>query len=663
MICKHCGAKQDGNRKTCSNCGAPLGFDAGRADAPATGGTGATGTGGRTNPAKGRSASRANANLMVVSMECPQCGEYIHAEVAREARKLRCPGCGKLIDLKRPTGGLSSVAPIDLADEGEQVEKFSCPVCGASVSAGQTDCPICGARLAGEIPAGVGAAPAQGEAGPAPAGAAPHQGTTVIAPDSEVRDSGTVVVAPRDLQGARGAQGARAVQTPQQGTPAYGPVSGAGVQAPAVHTGATGPQGAPYAGGTWQPVTPQGGVSAGRVAPPPPPPARNAGKIVAAVVACVVVVAAVAAFALAGGPSGIADAVSGKTELTAAYASSDEVTVTGDTRVVPMLDAEQPVERYTVRVKAADDAEGAAQSIVDMPTLDVTGGEGFTMADFGELPAGTYWLAIVDAQHDDVVYDLPPLVYDNAAQGASGDAEIPDVLTVEPPAGIDDMGELTVRSKYEAFRDKLTGLVDTYGDASITVMQIDDGQYLAWVAGVSYAELVDFGDGDEYLVVAYCTDRSFATSGSVEERSDALRAADYGPQAADYAVEVWKYVEDSGSLAMVCKTNPVADDDGMSILEYVENPQTGNICLRAGGTDVNGSASAGCFGLNEDGDLTDLASGDSSSWPIASRALFVHLGVTQDGAADDSGTGETSCAQTAQTVKNLTAELATITQR
>ncbi len=78
---------------------------------------------------------------------------------------------------------------------------------------------------------------------------------------------------------------------------------------------------------------------------------------------------------------------------------------------------------------------------------------------------------------------------------------------------------------------------------------------------------------------------------------------------------------------------------------------------------MNGSAAAGCFGLNEAGDLADLASGDSSSWPVASRALLVHLGATQDGATDDSGTGETSCAQTAQTVKNLVAELATITQR
>ena len=344
------------------------------------------------------------------------------------------------------------------------------------------------------------------------------------------------------------------------------------------------------------------------------------------------------------GPSG-----GGEAQVT--YASNKEVPVASGTAIVPLDDRDEPFASYTVRVKQADDADGRAIDIADMPNLDVQGTEGFTLGDLGALDAGTYRLVIEDGASG-ASYDLPPLVLGGASQGGGEASRV----TVRPPQDTSDPDELAAQGKYACFRDKLQGLVDTYGDASITVMKLDEQRFLAWAAGVAYAELVDFGDGAERLVVAYCTEREFSSAEDVQARDD----GEYGPRASDYTVEVWEYDEAADELSMMCRTTAAAGASDAPVVEYVENPDTGSTCLYVGGSDVNGSAGRSCFGLDDGGAFGELQAADTATWSVTGRFLLEHSGTSQQSATDDAGSGESSCTATAQTVKDLSAHLKTV---
>lgn len=382
------------------------------------------------------------------------------------------------------------------------------------------------------------------------------------------------------------------------------------------------------------------------------PPRRGRGKVIAAVIGGVAVVAVAAVLVLGGGLGAITGSgPSGGGEAQATYASNEEVPVSSGTAIVPLDDRDEPFASYTVRVKQADDADGRAIDIADMPNLDVQGTEGFTLGDLGTLDAGTYRLVIEDGASG-ASYDLPPLVLGGASQGGGEASRV----TVRPPQDTSDPDELTAQGKYACFRDKLQGLVDTYGDASITVMKLDEQRFLAWAAGVAYAELVDFGDGAERLVVAYCTERDFASAEDVQARDD----GEYGPRASDYTVEVWEYDEAADELSMMCRTTAAAGASDAPVVEYVENPDTGSTCLYVGGSDVNGSAGRSCFGLDDGGAFGELQAADTATWSVTGRFLLEHSGTSQQSATDDAGSGESSCTATAQTVKDLSAHLKTV---
>lgn len=495
-----------------------------------------------SSPAGGRTE---NANRMMVSMECPHCGEFIWAELAKGAKRFVCPYCHKLVDLK-----------------GEGVSEDRATREGVGSGAAGT--------------AGAGAASAAGYGGGVAGGYVSASGSAVAG------------------QGSAG-------------------------QAPYVRTA---------------------------------PPRRGHGKVVAAVVGGVAVVAVAAVLVLGGGLGAITGAgPSGGGEAQVTYASNEEVPVASGTAIVPLDDRDEPFASYTVRVKQADDADGRAIDIADMPNLDVQGTEGFTLGDLGALDAGTYRLVIEDGASG-ASYDLPPLVLGGASQGGGEASRV----TVRPPQDTSDPDELAAQGKYACFRDKLQGLVDTYGDASITVMKLDEQRFLAWAAGVAYAELVDFGDGAERLVVAYCTERDFASAEDVQARDD----GEYGPRASDYTVEVWEYDEAPDELSMMCRTTAAAGASDAPVVEYVENPDTGSTCLYVGGSDVNGSAGRSCFGLDDGGVFGELQAADTATWSVTGRFLLEHSGTSQQSATDDAGSGESSCTATAQTVKDLSAHLKTV---
>lgn len=523
-----------------------------------------------SSPAGGRTE---NANRMMVSMECPHCGEFIWAELAKGAKRFVCPYCHKLVDLK---------------DEGVAEDRATREGVGSSAAG----------------TAGAGAAGAEGRSGAA-----------------TVAGYGT----------------------------GYGAGYGAGSGAAAAGYGGGAAGG--YVSASGSAVAGQG--AAGKVAyVRTAPPRRGRGKAVAAVVGGVAVVAVAAVLVLGGGLGAITGSgPSGGGEAQATYASNEEVPVASGTAIVPLDDRDEPFASYTVRVKQADDADGRAIDIADMPNLDVQGTEGFTLGDLGALDAGTYRLVIEDGASG-ASYDLPPLVLGGASQGGGEASRV----TVRPPQDTSDPDELAARGKYACFRDKLQGLVDTYGDASITVMKLDEQRFLAWAAGVAYAELVDFGDGAERLVVAYCTERDFASAEDVQARDD----GEYGPRASDYTVEVWEYDEAADELSMMCRTTAAAGASDAPAVEYVENPDTGFTCLYVGGSDVNGSAGRSCFGLDDGDAFGELQAADTATWSVNARFLLEHSGTSQQSATDDAGSGESSCTATAQTVKDLSAHLKTV---
>lgn len=532
-----------------------------------------------SSPAGGRTE---NANRMMVSMECPHCGEFIWAELAKGAKRFVCPYCHKLVDLK---------------DEGVSEDRATREGAGSSAAG------TAGAAAAGAGAAGSGAGAANGT------GAGYAAGT------------------------------------------GYGTAAGYAAGTGAASAGYGGGVAGGYVSASGSAVAGQG--SAGQ-APyvRTAPPRRGRGKVVAAVVGGVAVVAVAAVLVLGGGLGAITGAgPSGGGEAQVTYASNEEVPVASGTAIVPLDDRDEPFASYTVRVKQADDADGRAIDIADMPNLDVQGTEGFTLGDLGALDAGTYRLVIEDGASG-ASYDLPPLVLGGASQGGGEASRV----TVRPPQDTSDPDELVAQGKYACFRDKLQGLVDTYGDASITVMKLDEQRFLAWAAGVAYAELVDFGDGAERLVVAYCTERDFASAEDVQARDD----GEYGPRASDYTVEVWEYDEAADELSMMCRTTAAAGASDAPVVEYVENPDTGSTCLYVGGSDVNGSAGRSCFGLDDGGAFGELQAADTATWSVTGRFLLEHSGTSQQSATDDAGSGESSCTATAQTVKDLSAHLKTV---
>lgn len=90
------------------------------------------------------------------------------------------------------------------------------------------------------------------------------------------------------------------------------------------------------------------------------------------------------------------------------------------------------------------------------------------------------------------------------------------------------------------------------------------------MAGVSYAGLIDFGDGVERLVVMYCLDGKFAESDAVEVGEDDS-AQDFGPEVANYRVEIYEYDLIADEAVMVCQATPEETREGRAVLRYVKN--------------------------------------------------------------------------------------------
>lgn len=333
----------------------------------------------------------------------------------------------------------------------------------------------------------------------------------------------------------------------------------------------------------------------------------------------------------------------GRVAESAEYGSLTSVKVASSTRVLPQ-DLEGSSASYRVRIKQADTPSGDFIAVDDLPILSVTEPDGFSLADFGSLEEGTYYLSV--KSETGAVFDLPPLLLtgDSSAEELSREIEIvrPSNMTSEPM--------MVRRGKYGAFLGVLTDLSNTYAEPSLTVMRLNDNQCLAWVAGVSYAELVDFGDGAERLVVMYCLDDKFAESDVVEVGEDDS-VQDFGPEAADYRIEVYEYDPIADEAVMVCQTTPEKTREGRAVLRYVKDSD-GHMLIAAGGTSEEGNVR---YGINESG-LFGALSGSGGEIQ-ANGYCFFNTAQTQEEALENAGIEGTSCEKTAQSVKDIVARL------
>lgn len=309
---------------------------------------------------------------------------------------------------------------------------------------------------------------------------------------------------------------------------------------------------------------------------PIPPKKRHTGRIVAIVLAAIaIVIAIVIAVFLLGGTSGAKD-------ITAAYGSTEAIAVSRTARIVPRAADGTPIEHYVVRLVRATDDEGSRIEIDDIPAIDVTGVEGFAMRDIlpADAPDGTYYPVIEPDGSDKQT--LPPV--------SVNDENPDDTVYIEPDpmASPDKAAQL--------FLAKIQELQDAYGEARVKTVDGGFGSWTAYISGLAYAELVDFGDGAQRLVVAYIDDAGARVM---------MNGIGYGA----YTVEIWEYDEESGELMQLFRgiSNGSANGAGsgvvgMSYIEYARNPETGNLVLCTRGyTDSFGGETLDFYGVTEDG--------------------------------------------------------------
>ncbi len=257
-----------------------------------------------------------------------------------------------------------------------------------------------------------------------------------------------------------------------------------------------------------------------------PPALRIKDRKPALIAACVVLVLAVgiAGFAaLLNGANG--EATNVVTELL--YGSDEVATVSRKARLLPLDGDGEPIAHYWVRLLRGVDEDGDDIDLSGTEAFEVSSTDGFAIGDvLADLPDGTYYPVILE-EEDGEARPLPPV--------GVGDGEDADdgTITVKPDAerklGADAL-----------FLAKLETLQAQYGGPSIGVKRMTESDmYFSMLEGLSYAELLDFGDGVERLALAYRADW-LLDDWTVQ-----------GDWAHAYVFEVWQYDADTDSISKV----------------------------------------------------------------------------------------------------------------
>lgn len=247
------------------------------------------------------------------------------------------------------------------------------------------------------------------------------------------------------------------------------------------------------------------------------------------------------------------------------FGSDQTIAASRSALFVPKDADGSPLVHYFVRLVKAQDADGNEIDVSAMASLEVTSDEGFSFdSALGDLPDGTYYAVVV--QDDGTLWEMPPVEVSDS--GSASTVEVDQ--SPDSPAAENEADRL--------FLEKLQSYIAAYQLPSITTIEpsSDSGPYVSYIQNLAYAQLVDFGDGRERLVMAYLND-----SGRTHE------AFEMGGGAQCYTIEVWGYDPETGTLLSQYKDyangsiseGALSTAVGNAFVDYTANPDTGKLCL------------------------------------------------------------------------------------
>lgn len=277
-----------------------------------------------------------------------------------------------------------------------------------------------------------------------------------------------------------------------------------------------------------------------------PPRKKRPVALIATIV--LIVVAAGAFFAIF-----VLPRMMGKDVPTASYGQSDPLQCSVVTRVRPRDASGEDLTSYVVRLmrRASDDASksGTASDAFNevVAEIRVTGNNGFTMDNFGDIPDGDYMLVIApDGSGGGSKGSSSGDGSGSGSSDASDEQRIPihyeednpkaeEEVVVEPPAPETDSAQepaeengltdeqIAAALYYYTCQD----LIEEYG-APATADRNSGGEVAA--SGLALADLIDFdGDGTDELLTVVCT------------KDPATTTSFYGDDT--YQVAVWRYAD------------------------------------------------------------------------------------------------------------------------
>ena len=243
----------------------------------------------------------------------------------------------------------------------------------------------------------------------------------------------------------------------------------------------------------------------------------------------------------------------GKDVPTASYGQSDPLQCSVVTRVRPRDASGEDLTSYVVRLmrRASDDASKSSTASDAfnevVAEIRVTGNNGFTMDNFGDIPDGDYMLVIApDGSGGGSKGSSSSDGSGSGSSDASDEQRIPihyeednpkaeEEVVVEPPApetdstqepaeenGLTDE-QIAAALYYYTCQD----LIEEYG-APATADRNSGGEVAA--SGLALADLIDFdGDGTDELLTVVCT------------KDPATTTTFYGDDT--YQVAVWRYAD------------------------------------------------------------------------------------------------------------------------
>ncbi len=244
-------------------------------------------------------------------------------------------------------------------------------------------------------------------------------------------------------------------------------------------------------------------------------------------------------------------------QVTEAYfGSSERIKVARSTVIIPRDSSGTSVSNYTVSVESANDESGNSIDVSGYPRLIIENTEGFTISDIigDDGDEGVYNIVVTDENGNE--QELPPIEVDDSTES--------DIVYVEPDPQLVSYAAL--------FLDKINEIIDEHGGPEIVTYSGYANISYSYLVGLGYADLIDFGDGEQRLVVVYA-DRYTMLS------YDSDPAA-YGV-VNDYILEIWE-VDDSGdSLSLAWSGLAATTNGGYPTVTMYTDSDSGNLAVQA----------------------------------------------------------------------------------